>query len=299
MATRIAWLLNLDAELELEDPRHYKPSVAMAARIDQLSARMSLLLREGDCVVGRDVELRECALALAFSPTPSALARIIQAGLPVPAAPTLEQLARVNGRAFCAELGQTLPGARYVRSLAELLETLQKPEPRTRGWLLKRDFGFAGRERRRVFGAELDPSTLGFAKRSFARKQGLQVEPWLDRTQDVAQHGYLFASGELLVGDVMGQHCDAHGSWVSSRALHEDELTRHERSLLQSELTKVADALARAGYFGPFGVDAYRYLDLDEQLRFQPRSEINARFSMGYPRGLLERALAVPGYQPR
>ena len=298
MATRIAWLLNLDAELELENPRHYKPSTAMAARIDSLRTRMTLLLDEADRVIERDADLQGCALALPFCATPSALARVAKAGMMPSPAPSLAQLSRVNGRAFCAELGQTLPGARYVRSLAELLETLAGT-PSNKSWLLKRDFGFAGRERRRVFGSELDPSTLGFAKRSFARKQGLQVEPWLDRTQDVACHGYVFASGQFVLGDALGQHCDAHGSWVSSRTLLDDELAPHERALLERELVKVAEALAREGYFGPFGIDAYRYVDAAGELRFQPRSEINARFSMGYPRGLLERALSVPHYRSR
>ena len=76
-------------------------------------------------------------------------------------------------------------------------------------------------------------------------------------------------------------------------------LTPDERKLLEDETVRVADALAREGYFGPFGVDAYRYLDSAERLRFQPRSEINARFSMGYPRGLLELAMTVPHYHLR
>lgn len=294
MVTRIAWLLNLDAELELEAPSHYAVSSAMEARIAQLWPRMTLLLDPDDRVIGRDAALKP-ALALPFCPTPSALARIAAAGLAAPPAPSLAQLARVNGRAFCAELGQTLPGARYVRSLAELLETLAAGRESS-SWLLKRDFGFAGRERRRVFGSTLDASTLGFAKRSFAREQGLQVEPWLDRTQDVARHGYVFASGRYVLGQPMGQHCDAHGSWQSSRPLLDDELTARERSQLEAELVKVAEALAQEGYFGPFGVDGYRYLDASDQLRFQPRSEINARFSMGYPRGLLELAMTVPHY---
>ncbi|MDB4972844.1 MAG: uncharacterized protein JWN48_1185 [Myxococcaceae bacterium] len=299
MVTRIAWLLNLDAELELEDPRHYAMSSVMEARIAQLRQRMTLLIDADDLVIGRDVELSQGALALAFCPTPHALARIVRAGLAAPAAPSVAQLARVNGRAFCAELGQTLPGARYVRSLSELLTTLQEGARSATSFLLKRDFGFAGRERRRVFGSELDPSTLGFARRSFARKQGLQVEPWLDRTQDLARHGFVFPSGQFVLGDAMGQHCDAHGSWQSSRPLLDDELLPAERKLLELETVKVAEALAREGYFGPFGVDAFRYLDRGDQLRFQPRSEINARFSMGYPRGLLELALSVPHYRLR
>jgi hypothetical protein len=42
----------------------------------------------------------------------------------------------------------------------------------------------------------------------------------------------------------------------------------------------VAEVLRDAGYFGPFGIDAYRWRDGATQY-FNPRSEINARYSMG------------------
>ena len=42
---------------------------------------------------------------------------------------------------------------------------------------------------------------------------------------------------------------------------------------------------AAAGYFGPFGVDAYTYRDRLARATcdlLQPRSEVNARYSMGF-----------------
>jgi len=309
MVTRIAWLLNLDAELELADSKRHTPSPALAARIEALLPRMTQLLRADDNIVGRDADLTRATEALAFCPTRSACARIANAGLIAPAAPPMDVLRAVNSRAFCAALGQTLPGATYVRDLASLERVLAGPRPAL-GWLLKRDFGFAGRERRRVLvdahaltagerslQTLLDPSSLGFARRSFALGQGLQVEPWCPRTHDFALHGYVFRSGKLLLGEPLAQHTDAQGSWLSSSALAEGALTEPERLALEHAAREAGSALAAAGYFGPFGSDAFRYLDVDGQPAFQPRSEINARFSMGYPRGLLEAALLVPDYR--
>ena len=55
----------------------------------------------------------------------------------------------------------------------------------------------------------------------------------------------------------------------------------------ETEVTgNLGEALAGAGYFGPFGIDAYRYRDRAGALRLQPRSEINARYSMGFAVGL-------------
>lgn len=296
MVTRIAWLLNLDAELELSDPKHYAPSPALAERIEALVPRMTQLLARDDLIVERDGDLSTAAEVLAFCPTRSAAARLAKAGLAAPEAPPMSVLCHVNSRAFCAALGQTLPGAAYVCDLADLERVLSGPRPDL-GWLLKRDFGFAGRERRRVLEATLDVSSLGFARRSFARGQGLQVEPWCPPTHDFALHGYVFRTGKLLLGEPLAQHTDARGSWLGSRALARGALADAEYAALTQATREAGRALAAAGYFGPYGCDAFRYLDVNGEPAFQPRSEINARFSMGYPRGLLEAALLVPDYR--
>lgn len=298
----IAWLLNLDAELELADPKHYRPSPAMLARIEQLRARMTLLLSAHDRVIGVDGSLDTCTEALAFCPTPSALTRIAATGLTAPAAPTLEVLRGVNSRAFCAELGQTLPGAQYVRD-EQALQCVLASVRSEQGFVLKRDFGFAGREQRRVLpgspNGALDASSLGFARRSFARGQGLQVEPWCERTHDFALHGYVLQGGRVLLDQPQAQVCDERGCWQHSAPLAPDALDGHELAALTREAERTGDALARAGYFGPFGIDAFRYRDGQGLTCFQPRCELNARFSMAYPRGLLEHARSVPDYPYR
>jgi hypothetical protein len=298
VATHLTWLLNLDAERELADPRRYRPDPGIEARIAQLTPRMERLLDERDHVLGRDAgPAARGGPVLAFCPTPSALRRIVEAGLAPPRSPPLEVLQRVNSRAFCAALGQSLPGARYVRDLPTLLSCLRGARP-SDGWVLKRDFGFAGRERRRVLGpGEPDASSLGFARRSFSRGEGLQVEPWCARSDDFALHGHVLASGALLLGEPALQQCDAHGSWQHSAPLPQGALHENERAALLREGHCVGQALAQAGYFGPFGIDAFRYRAADGSSAFQPRSEINARYSMGYPRGLLEQVLSVPDYR--
>ena len=290
MAARIAWLLNLGAERELEEPRrHVVPG--SSAEVSRFRAHMQLLLRPDDRVIDVDPDLAGCSETLAFCPTPSALARIRALGRVPPPAPAVEVLARVNARSFCAALGQTLPDAAYVRDMPALLRVIARDVPD--GFLLKRDFSFAGRERRRVLHGVLDRSTEGFAQRSFARGQGLQVEPWLARTHDFAQHGYVCESGAVLVGAPMLQQCDARGVWQRSETLPDGALAAHERAQLADSLMRAGNALAAAGYFGPYGIDAFRYVGRDGAARFQPLCEVNARFSMGYPRALLERALGV------
>lgn len=289
MATRIAWWLNLDAARELEDPRSYGRPTMLNARLTAMAPRMRTLLTARDIVLDGLGSAVDAELALAFCPTPSALTVLARLGCHTLASPTAEALRRVSCRSFAALLGQTLPGACYVRAMEELEAHLHGAPPSTT-WLLKRDFGFAGRERRLVHGAQLDVPTQGFARRSFARGQGLQVEPLVTREGDFAQHGYLLAQGELLLGPVMAQECDERGVWQGSRLAAPDELGAAERAALARSVEETAAALSEAGYFGPFGVDAFRYRSVAGHA-FQPRCEVNTRFSMGYPRELLERAL--------
>ena len=98
-----------------------------------------------------------------------------------------------------------------------------------------------------------------------------------------------------MLSEPSGQACDARGVWLHSHDLQADELAPREREALFESARAAGTALAAAGYFGPFGVDAFRYEDPERGRCFQPRSEINARFSMGYPRALFERALTSEG----
>ena len=258
---------------------------------------MELLIRPGDHILGAEVYGQdkheksgaEPRQALAFCPTPRALARIEAHGFLAPRAPELAILQRANHRAFCAELGQTLPCAAYVTSMAALEEVIRGGAP-YQTFILKRAFGFAGRERRKAPAAGFDASTRGFAERSFQLGQGLQVEPWLTRDRDFALHGYVSFEGARVRGPLMRQHCDAMGRWERSERASEQDLDPALHRQLEEELERAAKGLHALGYFGPFGVDAFEYRDAAGRLAFQPRSEINASFSMGYPRELLESA---------
>jgi len=286
--------MNLDADVELSAPHQYRPALEREIRIEKLLSCMGTLLRPDDLVLGPATpSLPAGTRVLTFCPTPHALGRLAALGLtPSLPSPSLSVLREANGRAFCARVGQTLPGAAYIYSMETLEEMARQAGP-GQELLLKRPFGFAGRERRRVIGGVLDPSTAGFAARSFRTGEGLQVEPWLRRGRDFARHGYLAEDGRLLKGPLMEQQCDPMGRWQGSVVadVSGSPLRPEHARQLEEELERTAQALSAIGYFGPFGIDAFEYERADGEPGFQPRSEINARFSMGYPRDLLERAL--------
>jgi len=293
MATRLAWLLNFDADLELQDPSRYRPAKAVLARAASLRAQLTDLIDPGDVVLevdGLDPPPSNLTVQT-FCPTPSALGRIRALGLLPPAAPSLDVLRRVNDRRFCAQLGHGLEGSCFAEDLAALEAQLRLPSFSS-SYVIKRAFSFAGREQRRVHNGVLDDSTRGFCLRSFAQREGLQIEPWVTRLLDFSRHGYLTRAGAVLMGATREQRCDPMGRFLgmstTSPALDPDE----ERSVT-SALQQTATALSGAGYFGPFGIDGFRYLDAAGRPALDPRCEINARLTMGYPRDLLLEGLAL------
>jgi phosphoribosylaminoimidazole carboxylase (NCAIR synthetase) len=221
----------------------------------------------------------------AFCPTPRAIRVLESAGARV-VAPSLEALQRVNHRAFSAELGQFLPGAHFVRTWDELHTTLATASG---PWVLKRAFGFAGRGRQRLRSNEMEPAVEPFVRASLEFGGGLEVEPWVERVFDVALHGFVSQTGETTLGDPTRVEVDHTGAWVSSTLLAPGVLTPGEEHTLFEEAQRSARALHAAGYFGPFGIDAYRWKPAGGAPRFNPRSEINARYSMGWAVGMRHR----------
>jgi hypothetical protein len=290
MARRRVWHLNFDADDELSHPAGYAPRRAVVARFEDLAARVEGLVPDGDLVIaewrppqGRLAASAEGLEGRAFCPTPRALAVLKGTGAVLPEAPSLEILRRVNHRAFSAELGQMLSGARFVRTLAELEATLKS---RTGPWLLKRPFGYAGKGRAKLSGDVIDPSTMPFVLASLAAGEGLQVEPWVDRRVDVALHGFLSQNGALWLGEPTVARVDERGSWCATRRASSPDLGTLERAALLAEAEKTAEALGRARYFGPFGIDAFSFDEGDGNVRFNARCEINARYSMGWAIGM-------------
>jgi hypothetical protein len=286
MALPRIWLLNFDADEELAKPVGYTPSGAVLVRFRPLADRIGLV-PPGDAVIeewdGASEPPTGTFEGRAFCPTPRARRALARAGARLPAAPPVEILRRVNHRAFCAELGPCLPGARYVRTRDELVATLASQ----RGpWVLKRPFGFAGRGRQRLRAGELDASVEPFVRASLETGEGLEVEPWVARTLDVGLHGFVAENGAVTMGDPTRQAVDDAGAWIATEPLAPGTLTDSEESLLSGEGERVARALWEAGYFGPFGIDAFRWADPAGVARFNPRCEINARYSMGWAVGM-------------
>jgi hypothetical protein len=150
--TTRAWVLNLDAEDELEAGRRYTPSAATAARIALIARSIAPSLGPDAHVLEPDGSgaVPHGARAFAWCPTPRAIRQIEAAGLTPPPAPTFEVLRRVNERGFAFDLaGDELPDVRRAETLDDVEAHVGARGPTGR-WLLKRGFGVAGRGQRPI-----------------------------------------------------------------------------------------------------------------------------------------------------
>lgn len=272
----LAWTLNLDAELELEAGASHTPSAALTRATDEARARLRAMLPAGDVVLEIDPDPRGLE-GRCFCPTPSALARLERAGARLPDAPSVTVLRLVNERGFAFALHH-LDGAVRCTDEAEVERALTRPGR----WLLKRGFTFAGRGQRPIDPPLTEPDRAWI--RASLRRGALYIEPRLTITLEVALHGLLASDGSVERGTPTVQRVDG-GAWRESRRIRPDELHADERAQLDETFDRVAAQLHRAGYFGPFGIDAFRFTSTGGE-RFQPLSELNARYTMAWGTGM-------------
>lgn len=285
-----AWLLNLDAELELVRPTGYYPSRA-TLRACQRFETVAMQLLDVDDVVLKDraqpgAQRLRGFTAAAWCPTPSALRALAKAGATLPEAPPLSCLQRVNHRRFHVELGQTLPGAVFADTIEAAQAALSQPP--SGGWMVKRGFGFAGRAVRR-FPLVPSPDDRRWLTQALTWG-GVQLEPWLPITHEYSLHGHVDQSGRLQVGvpcllidRTQSLYTRLDSAYLGVRP--DAKLLAAEESALGREAERVGRSLHAAGYFGPFGVDAFAYV-VGKLRHFNARSEINARYTLAYATGM-------------
>lgn len=275
-----AWVLNLDADLELARPRGYAPPARVARRVAASVGGALALLGPGDVRVEPGDRLPDALRGVrgsAWCPTPWATRVLRDAGAQPAPAPSLEVLRAANHRRFGAELGGGPQGSAFVTTAAEVDVRLGRPV------VLKRAHGFAGRGQRRLRAAPTDDDRRWIE--ASLRAGGLLVEPWVDIVDELSVHGRVGEDGAVVVGAPCVQEVDSRGAWRSTRRASAGELEPAELSALEAGARRVAGALAAIGYFGPFGVDGYRYRD-GATRRLVALGEVNARYTMGWAVGM-------------
>lgn len=302
-----AWVLNLDAESELEAPRNYAPTRHLAAIVARERERLiGTLVAPQDLLVtdevvaavrrapGGPLAQRLHGLAgYAWCPTPRALSMLHAVGARPVAAPPLETLRMANARPFAALVREPLQRAslakRGVAALEEVLDALASPAPH--GWLVRRSYGAAGRGRRRIASGRPDAGELAWLVASL-RLGPLIVEPWVEIVREHTRSAWIDVAGTVLISQPCFQQVNEHGAWTRTECAELGAVEREDDERLEEAVEAAGRALAAHGYRGPFGIDAYRHRALDGSGRtvLNPLSEINARYTMDWALAMGERA---------
>lgn len=187
-----------------------------------------------------------------------------------------------NSRRFQTQLevetGLSPGGLSLATSLTSLREAIAALPSETTGWILKSEFGTAGRESRRGQGS-LSPEIAAWATRQFARGLAIILEPRLDRLSEASVHFEIIPSGDIEYIGTIGCEATANGTYVASRLLPEVELPYWNDAVESG--WQVARRLREIGYWGPVGIDAMRYRAACGEEKIRPIQDINARHTMG------------------
>ncbi len=184
-------------------------------------------------------------------------------------------------------LGTQLRGARAISSLAELDAHLNALAPAR--WVCKAPWTAAGRDRAHGEGSTLSGDLRVYVGRLIERFGAVMFEPWLDRVRDIGVCARLFADGRVDTEPPHTLLSDPRGGFLgidlAAPPLHDDD-----RDRLANTVDAAGAALFRAGYTGPFTVDAFVYRDGVAQA-LHPLCELNARHTFGHVAWALSRRL--------
>lgn len=160
----------------------------------------------------------------------------------------------------------------------------------------KEALGLAGSNAIRLWEPELSVKELRWLERAVDGGRKLVIEPWLDRIIDFSMQCEMDARGLRLCG-FTGLENDFKGQFISNTAAPNfakrlpagvvaafsepaDIAVRLHR-LFDGIRAALGKQLARVGYLGPVGIDAFVYRDGDGVSRLKPVVEINPRYTMG------------------
>jgi hypothetical protein len=220
-----------------------------------------------------------------------------------------ESAAHANDRERCLELatmlGCALPGASVVSSPGDLERHLQEngaasPDDE---WIIKSRFSAAGRWRFRGRGRyPLDERGAATVDNLFSRFGSLIFEPWMTRSDDFGCTA-IVTRDALCVAGFHRQSVDSQGRFrgleLTTGSPRTPWFTSREAQVLQGVVEVVGLHLRKLGYVGPFGIDAWRYQDMQGAIGFQPLGECNARMTMGLAaRAWVERLLSAGKLNP-
>ncbi|GAB4206132.1 MAG: hypothetical protein OHK0013_22500 [Sandaracinaceae bacterium] len=275
---RLAFVLNFDAEHELEAGARWTAPMSLRARLADIAR--ATRLPEGAILLTPGTALPPGYEGRLWCPTPRAVAQLRAAGATVPDAPDFDVVRRVNERGFAAALAEGELEPTLASSSLEVIEAFVSARGPTGRWRLKRGLGASGRGQRTLEAGPLSADARSWI-RNATRFGPLYVEPHVVIERELAVYGWVRRDRGVELTGIRGQTTDAHGHFVRCGRVDAADVGPHATPLREAA-ERVGVALLAAGYHGPFGIDGYLYRTARGALRLRAISEINARYCMGW-----------------
>lgn len=198
-------------------------------------------------------------------------------------APAHDAVVRANSRRFSLELEHRwncgLPRATPIRSQLDLESALRTVATGER-WVLKAEFGSAARERIVCHGHLLSAAQTRWIGKRLAAGDWLCFEPWVERVEEAGLQWTIPTSGPPRLVGLTLLLTDLYGQYRGSRfGLTAESIARWQPAI--NVARQAVAEIQKLGYFGPVGIDAMRYHDLDGNEQMRPLQDINARWTMG------------------
>ena len=146
-------------------------------------------------------------------------------------------------------------------------------------WVTKAQLSHAGRNRLLGSGIELNDQQNGWLKKHFAQPGGVYLEPWVPVVDEcglqfeITQQQIRFVGVAQLMNDKVGRYS---GSLIAA----DERLQQSWTAAIEHGYTVCRSALA-AGYWGPLGIDAFRFVLPNGDIATRLCNDINGRFTMG------------------
>jgi len=199
--------------------------------------------------------------------------------------PPLDVVKRVNGRRFAAKVERELFGGDEVLGVFDApgeIEACIASRPQEEELLLKSEHGNAGLGNRRLRSSSLSQSDREVLRRMLAEDACVLVEKWRNRALDIATVFELDPAGTvkgLYAYEVVNT---ADGAYIGSIFDHGSEAIEPWLPSVTDVALKIAERLAREGYFGPVCLDHFVWLEGGDR-RLRPLADLNARLQVSAP----------------
>jgi len=177
-------------------------------------------------------------------------------------------------------LASALPGMHLIESVEQLEQVVVGSGNLSRGWIVKANFGMAGRESVRGRGTTLSEPTRRWATGRLEESGCVIFEPMVAPIAEAGIQLEIPRSGEPALVGIVPQIVGKDGTYRGSRFGNPDAEIAPWQPAIPIALA-AASHLQKRGYFGPLGIDAMWYRDADGQAHLRPLQDVNARFTMG------------------